>query len=141
MAKFGDSADWLVLPDIVCGGLASLELSMSWLSELADACPKLIAVQDGMEPGHIEPLLRDGVAGIFVGGSTEWKIASLPTWGAMKRRTGCHLHVGRVNTRRRIRLCGTVGADSFDGTCLTRFAVMKGDVLDAERRQTCLTLV
>lgn len=141
VSLFGDSADWVVLPDIVCGGKASLDKSMAWVHELRGGCPMLIAVQDGMTDADIEPLLREGIAGVFVGGSTEWKELSLPMWGALKRRTGCYLHVGRVNSRRRIRLCGMAGADSFDGTSLTIYGEKTGDKLDAERQQTCLVLV
>lgn len=43
-------------------------------------------------------------------------------WGALARDTGCYLHVARVNTVRRVRLCDAAGADSFDGSSVTRFA-------------------
>jgi hypothetical protein len=82
----------------------------------------LIAVQDGMTDIDLMPLVNDKV-GIFVGGSTEWKIESLPMWGRVAKSTGCYLHVGRVNSARRIRLCAMSGADSVDGTSGTRFAV------------------
>src|SRR5271157_5690561 len=44
------TADWLVLPDIVAGGLLSLELSCRFLNRCLSIAPMvLIAVQDGME--------------------------------------------------------------------------------------------
>ena len=41
---------------------------------------------------------------------------------------------GRVNTQRRIRLCAAAGADSFDGTSASRYAVTLPG-LDSARRQ------
>jgi hypothetical protein len=134
VAKLGDGADWIVVPDIVCGGLASLELSRRWLDRLPGL--RLIPVQDGMTDQHLAPLVGPTV-GIFVGGSTGWKESSLPMWGGLKRRTGCHLHVGRVNSARRIRLCALAGADSFDGSGPSRFADCLPR-LDRARRQGVL---
>ena len=133
--KFGAGADWIVVPDIVGGGAESLALSVSWLPRLRRfGVPLLIAVQDGMMPADVEPYL-DAQTGIFVGGTTEWKLASMPGWGDIKRRTGCYLHVGRVNSIKRIYLCGDIGADSFDGTSASRYAVTTRK-LDMARRQT-----
>jgi hypothetical protein len=72
--------------------------------------------------------------GIFVGGSTAWKIESLILWGRFAAIFGCYLHVGRVNTARRIRLCALAGADSFDGSSASRFATTL-PLLEAARRQ------
>lgn len=126
-----EGADWIVVPDIVGGGLRSLDLSLSWAARLPGL--RLIPVQDGMEPGHVEPYLHEGL-GLFLGGSTEWKLERMRQWGAVARRAGCYYHVGRVNTRRRIRMCIEAGADSCDGTSATRFAVTL-PMLDAASRQ------
>jgi len=134
--ELGRGADWIVAPDIVEGGLASLDFSLEWLPCLLPIAPVLIAVQDGMRIRDLEEYVDERV-GIFVGGSTKWKEASLPMWGELRRSSGCHLHVGRVNTCRRIRLCALAGADSFDGTSVTRFAV-NIHRLDRARRQAVL---
>ena len=56
------SPDWVVLPDIVAGGLESLEFSMCWLDEVSEYTTRpLLAVQDGMTPQHASLLLRGGV--------------------------------------------------------------------------------
>jgi len=118
----GENADWVVLPDIVAGGMASLEFSLQWLDRLQPFPQKLlIAVQDGMCPDDVREYLSPAV-GIFVGGSTEWKLATLDSWSVLARRRCCYLHVGRVNSARRIALCAAAGASSFDGTSATRFA-------------------
>lgn len=137
LSEYAAGADWIVVPDIVCGGLESLAVSLEWLPELRTLGPTLlIPVQDGMTDEHLRNLVS-GDVGIFVGGSTEWKEQSLTMWGALARETGCYLHVGRVNSRRRIRLCALAGAHSFDGTSVTRFAV-NVHTLTAETRQGAL---
>jgi hypothetical protein len=137
----GAGADFIVAPDIVCGGMASLELSLEWVPDLLDRCGPmvLIAVQDGMTADDLRPHVNTDV-GLFVGGSTEWKEQSLPMWGRLKAETGCFLHVGRVNSKRRIKLCAMAGADSFDGSGPSRFAVVIPK-LTAARDQQCLTLI
>jgi hypothetical protein len=115
----GGRADWIVAPDIVGGGQASLGLSAAWLSRLTSVAPVLLAVQDGIEPSDVSGLVRYG---IFLGGTTEYKLATMAEWGAYASERGCYFHVGRVNTRRRIMLCAAAGADSFDGTSVSRFA-------------------
>lgn len=117
----GAEADWVASPDIVGGGMRSLELSESWLPRLIDARLVLIPVQDGLTASDVRPLLGNRV-GIFLGGSTEWKLATMREWGELAREVGCYYHVARVNTRRRIEMCSEAGATSFDGSSVSRFA-------------------
>jgi hypothetical protein len=119
----GARADWIVLPDIVAGGLASLELSLRWSNRCLSACPMvLLAVQDGMVESDIAPFVGPSV-GIFLGGSTAWKIGNMARWGAFCRSRAVHYHVARVNTAKRIWLAAASGADSMDGSSGSRFAV------------------
>lgn len=120
--KLGRGAQWVVVPDIVAGGLESLELSRQWLPRLQGVAKhQLLAVQDGMTPSDIEPILT-GTVGIFVGGSTDWKLSTLHLWGSLAAKVGCYFHVGRVNSIKRINMCQDVGAHSFDGTSVSRFS-------------------
>jgi hypothetical protein len=140
--KLGESADWIVVPDIVTSGLRSLDYSLSWLEKLRGLpTPLLLAVQDGMEPNDVRELLSPAV-GIFIGGSTEWKEETANQWGRLARRRNCYLHVGRVNSQRRIGICNAAGANSFDGTSASRFskslqrlapAVLQDDLFAASR--------
>lgn len=130
----GAGAQFIVVPDIVCGGHASLRLSEAWLPRLTGiGRRRLVAVQNGMVPADVRGLLSSEV-GLFVGGDTAWKESSLPAWGRLARESGCYLHVGRVNSARRIRLCQLAGAHSFDGTSVSRFAQTIG-LLDSARRR------
>lgn len=134
----GERADWVILPDIVAGGRASLDFSLSWIPRLAGLRHLLLPVQDGMTLSDIQPvLLSHPHVGIFMGGSTEWKLAKLHLWGEFATGHDRHFHVGRVNTRRRIRLCHEAGAHSFDGTSATVFSCTL-PMLDDARRQPSL---
>lgn len=139
LRKLGAGADWAVMPDIVAGGLPSLELSLSWMRRVLDESPMaLLAVQDGITPDDVRSLLGSRV-GIFVGGSTAWKLRTMGVWGALGLELGCWVHVGRVNSARRIRACSLAHATSFDGTSPTRYAKTT-HMLDNARRQTVLPI-
>lgn len=115
--------DWLVLPDIVAGGLDSLALSMRYLNRCLAVAPMvLIAVQNGMEPADLMPLVGPNV-GIFLGGSTDWKLQRMIEWGAFCAQHRVHYHVARVNSFKRMSLSIAAGADSIDGSSGSRYAV------------------
>ncbi|MCP4437083.1 MAG: hypothetical protein GY812_16495 [Actinomycetia bacterium] len=119
----GANADFVVAPDIVAGGVASLAKSVSWLAWCLERTELvLIAVQDGLTAGQVMPYLGPRV-GVFLGGSTDWKHNTMRAWGDTARACGAYFHVGRINSARFIRRCHDAGADSFDGSGPSRFAV------------------
>lgn len=131
----GAGADFVVLPDIVGDGRRSLKRSLTWLPFLLGQTRLLLLpVQDGVVEADVSPMLGANV-GLFVGGTTPWKLRSLGDWGALAARVGCYIHVGRVNSVRRIARCAASGIHSFDGTSVTRYAVTLPK-LDQARRQT-----
>lgn len=133
----GKGADWAVLPDIVMGGPASLEMSLRWMRRVLDETERaLIAVQDGMVAADVAAFVGARV-GIFVGGSTAWKLRTMPAWAQLGRQCGAWVHVGRVNSARRISACVTSGCTSFDGSSASRFAKSLPR-LDAAVRQLAL---
>ena len=129
-------ADWLIVPDIVSGGLQSLRMSMEWVPRLCGVCPLLLAVQDGISVEDVRAVVGPDL-GIAVGGSTDWKESTVVSWGALAREKGAYLHVLRVNSARRIAICAQAGAHSFDGTSATRFSKTVRP-LDNARRQLSL---
>jgi hypothetical protein len=123
LEALGERADFVVVPDIVARlrGLGA---------------PMALAVQDGMTAADVAPYLgagREKALVIFVGGTTEWRLASLPAWIELARKQHVHCHVGRVNTLKRIKYCVGCGAHSFDGSGPSRFASETPN-LDACRR-------
>jgi hypothetical protein len=120
--KVGENADWIVLPDIVLGGKRSLDLSLAWMERLRGLpTPLLIAVQNDVHPDDVRSFLSPSV-GIFIGGDTAWKETTAVEWGKLARRRNCYLHMGRVNSARRIAICAAAGANSYDGSSASRFA-------------------
>ena len=122
--ELGEGADWVVAPDIVEGGRSSLWLSETWLPRLVGRVKRvLVAVQDGISVRDVRPLLKAAPrdVGIFLGGSTDWKVANIPVWAELAEEVGCYYHVGRVNTVKRIRMCRYARAHSFDGTSPVKF--------------------
>lgn len=138
----GAGADFIVLPDIVMGGEASLQRSLAWLRWLRRwpglrNVRLLIAVQNGMEAGPMLERIKRVIGpkvGIFVGGDTDWKISTMKSWAELAHAFDTICHVGRVNTPRRVRICADADVDSFDGSGPSRFAVTIPE-LDAARRQ------
>jgi hypothetical protein len=130
---YGENADWIVVPDIVAGGLPSLEFSLGWVDRVRAVGSPLLAVQDGMVPDDVRHMVGPEF-GLFLGGSTDWKLATMREWGSLAQEAGAYFHVARVNTVRRITLCQDAGADSFDGTSVSRFSCNLPR-LDNARRQ------
>lgn len=133
---FGGRADFVVIPDVVADAPRTLELADVWIRRL-DGIPRYLALQDGMGFSDVLPFVAR-VAGFFLGGSTAWKLRSAAEWGGFCSRHGRYLHVGRVNTIKRIRLMRDAGAHSFDGSNASRFAKVKLPGLQGELDQQWL---
>lgn len=137
--RHGGQADFVIAPDIVAGGMNSLHFSLPWIRRLIHLRRVLLAVQDGMELRDVGLVLDKYPVGIFLGGSTEWKLKTMYGWGMLATAMRRYYHVGRVNTARRIRLAAEAGADSFDGTSATRFSCTL-PLLESARQQPSLLI-
>jgi hypothetical protein len=115
--RAGWKPSWLALPDIVRGGMRSLEWSLSWLPRLPVQQKWLLVVQDGMEPEAVEAVISSErrIVGLFVGGSAPFK-STLPIWTRMAHDHGMIVHLGRASTVGRIVWANICGADSTDST-------------------------
>lgn len=112
---------WVTVPDVVGDARATLELWREWRHRVRPHVGDRLALvaQDGAEglrlPWH---QLRC----LFVGGSTEWKEGDgAAHLIARAKSLGKLVHVGRVNTERRVRLLDGLGVDSIDGTQFSMF--------------------
>jgi hypothetical protein len=106
--------EFVVCPDIVAGGLKSLEFSMKWLKE-RPRDDYYLAVQDGMNIYDVEPIINL-FKGLFVGGSMDWKLATGGDWVKLAHKHGLKCHIGRVGTFRRLLWAKRIGADSVDSS-------------------------
>ena len=114
--ELGLRPEFAVLPDIVAGGQASIARSRRWNYALSAEYPEIpfyIAVQDGVTPDMVPDI---GIAGIFVGGTKTWKLATMAAWEEYAHRRGMGIHVGRMGSLDDILAAHGIGADSIDST-------------------------
>lgn len=111
--KFTDNPPlWLSVPDVVADAAATLREWRRWARALAKhGWPLAVVVQDGMVPADVVGL-RPTPDVVFVGGTTRWKLRSMRQWSAAFPR----VHVGRVNSKRRLWQVHRAGCESSDGT-------------------------
>jgi hypothetical protein len=104
-------------PDVVGDATATLARSMPMLPRIrAAGYPAALVAQDGLE--HL-PVPWDLMDAIFLGGTTGWKLGPAAAELAAKARArGLTVHMGRVNSLRRLRYAHTIGCHSVDGTYL-----------------------
>jgi len=57
---------------------------------------------------------HDGILGIFLGGSSQWKIDNASTWAEAAKRHRMNFHYARAGTIAKLRQAHAVGADSVD---------------------------
>lgn len=100
---------WALVPDVVSDRDGTLERWERYLPVVRRfGFRPAFAVQDGMTPSDVP----SEATVVFVGGSTEFKWGTLQTWTTHFPR----VHVGRVNSYRRLWQCHDAGAESCDGT-------------------------
>lgn len=80
--------------------------------------PGAFVGQDGLTLELAEPLW-DRFDVFFIGGSTEWKLGPVAReLAAEAKARGKHVHMGRVNSGKRVAYARLIGCDSVDGTFL-----------------------
>lgn len=105
-----------VAPDLVLGGVRSLDFSLSWRPRLPATWPVYLAVQDGMTEQAVRAAVVDAAfAGIFLGGSSSFK-ATASSWARLARELGVRFHYARCSSQRQWRDACFVGADSVDSS-------------------------
>lgn len=108
---------WAVAPDVPFDAAGTLAESLPWLARIRElGIPAAFAAQDGCD---LLGLPWDDFDVLFLAGSTEWKIG--PVAERLSREAkerGKTVHMGRVNSRHRLRIAEWFGCDSADGTYL-----------------------
>ena len=111
----GVRVDWVACPDVVADADGTYALWTKWSPIIRGfGFRPALVLQDGMD----REAVRDfDPPAVFVGGSTGWKLgpqARLIVEMVAARGRPCHM--GRVNTRRRIRYAAEIGCTSCDGS-------------------------
>jgi hypothetical protein len=113
---FADRCLFAVVPDVWGDAAATFDLFERWAPVVREfGFPTAYVAQDGSEN---YPLPRADV--LFIGGSDTWRSAHAAAMAGRAKRAGMRVHVGRVNSLRRFHACSAFGADSCDGTHLSR---------------------
>ena len=110
---------WVTAPDVVADAAATLRQFSMWANVLDYyALPIAFVAQDGQED---LPIPWNRIRCLFIGGSTRWKLGSHARRLIQEaKERGKWVHVGRVNTLRRMWLFSATGVDSFDGTAFSK---------------------
>lgn len=112
---------FITCPDVVGDAEATFKLYLKWRARISQ--PVAYVAQDG---ATIETVPWNGIAALFVGGSTEWKLSDdAHRIVEAAKAEGKWVHMGRVNSARRLKVAKSWGVDSIDGTELSWFTDTK----------------
>lgn len=137
----GEFADFVVIPDSVGERRETIELARAWIPKLKKYSLAFVA-QDGMMGNDVFEFINC-IDYVFIGGTTDWKLSMLKHWGEFCRENNLKMHVGRVNSIKRVKLCMDAGAFSFDGSGFARFKrtlVSVSNFIMQDRKQQTLGL-
>lgn len=120
LEKHSDQSDNCVFataPDVVEDASATLVRSAPWLQPIRSlGYPVAFVAQDGIEETFVPWPDFDC---LFIGGSTEFKLGQIASHYVQDAKSrGMWVHMGRVNSLKRLRYAEYIGCDSVDGTML-----------------------
>lgn len=111
---------FVTCPDVVGDAAATFNLYLEWGARvLRTGQPLGYVAQDGATPGNVP---WPAIGALFIGGSTGFKLS--PEAAALvseAKRRRIWVHMGRVNSWRRIEYAKSLEVDSVDGTSMSMF--------------------
>jgi hypothetical protein len=120
-----DKVYWTTVPDVPGSARRTLECFEFWYPRLCE-WPLAFVCQDGQED---LPIPWEHIAAVFIGGSTSWKLSHHAAAIVKAAKImGKLVHAGRVNTPGRFEYFEKLGADSIDGTGLSRYSHMREEI-------------
>lgn len=114
-----ESCLFATLPDVVCDASTTLLMSIKLVDRVRAAGYKPAWVAQNGSQILTEFIPWPWIDAVFLGGDTAWKLgpgAALVTKVAKDH--GKWVHMGRVNSLKRLRYAKSIGCDSADGTVL-----------------------
>lgn len=129
LEPFAERCLFVTVPDVVCDAIGTFALWHRYAAEVRERGfrPALV-IQNGMVRHHAgiragdDVIAWDQIGAVFVGGDDAYKDgpdAALIVHEARQR--GLWVHVGRVNTRRRLSHAAAIHASSCDGSGWVKF--------------------
>jgi hypothetical protein len=115
---------FVAAPDVVGDARATLRLFAEWQPVIARmGFPVALVGQDGLT---MDMVPWDCLDAVFLGGSTGWKLGHMATTLAgYGNARGKWVHMGRVNSRRRIRHAHRIGCQSIDGSGWSKWPAIR----------------
>jgi hypothetical protein len=116
--------DFIVVPDIVAGGMKSFDFSMFWLHKLLSEghtnYDYYFAVQDFMNLKVISKISNEKINGIFIGGTLKWKLKHGEQFTKEAHDFDLKVHIGRVGNYKNLVWANRIKADSTDSSTINR---------------------
>jgi len=111
---------WVTSPDVVGDAEKTLKLFNHWEPIIHSYnLPVALVGQDDLESLEVP---WDRFEAFFIGGSTKWKLSESAYKLALEaKKRGKWVHMGRVNSIKRLEIARLYGCDSVDGSGFSRF--------------------
>ena len=117
VSRINCEIDWITLPDVVSDAETTTKMFHEWREQVDQ--PLAYVGQDGCEDIEIP---WSEFKCFFIGGSTEWKLSQTAASVVKHAQSiGKKVHMGRVNSQKRLRYAHQLGVDSIDGSGYSRF--------------------
>ena len=107
--------EFVVVPDSVGNRPETLEMAAYWFPRL-EGLPLYFAAQDEMTIKDYDLLASYGAAGVFIGGTLEWKFSNGESICRWARSNSLKVHIGRIGSYKTITWAKYIGANSIDST-------------------------
>jgi len=131
--KLGLVLDFVTTPDIICGGMKSLDYSMEWVSGRLRGCPRLaLVIQDGMEVKKIDHTYLENFTHLFMGGSVAWKWENAADWKFHASKHGLKFHIGQCGQLQYLNKARDLSVNSVDSSSIARND--RWDIIDEFRK-------
>ena len=109
---------WVAAPDVVGDAGATNTLFQEWRDALTD----FRVAYDGQEGAEELDVPFAAFDCLFIGGSTDWKLSeSARDLIGHAKQLEKTVHVGRVNSEKRLKYCYRLGVDTVDGSGYFRY--------------------
>lgn len=114
---------WIAAPDIVGDHRATRCLFDAWVANWEYEIgyvpfPLAFVLQNGCAECEVP---WEQIEAVFIGGDDRFKLRQCSELITAAKHRGKSVHIGRVNSLRRLRYCIDIGADTVDGTGFSMF--------------------
>jgi DNA (cytosine-5)-methyltransferase 1 len=111
---------FVTAPDVPIDAVKTLERYYEWKDYMHDL-PIGYVLQNGSEDPQLRPPWSE-ISAVFIGGDTEWKLGpEARQLAAEAKDLGKWVHMGRVNSYKRLWYADEIGCDSVDGNKFSMF--------------------